>query len=349
MFLKRLLMMKSNKTTISILKSVLPNDMQMAYDYLYDYFNGFDIEIKENQSSYNLCLSKSDFNYCEDLSEGLHQLGIEANEISDYCYITNNSCICLSENWLPYGWRVIAEADSISQRTAIIHIDDHSDLMQPFISFDSGEFRNILTNQTSSTLNIHFLKQAIDTGAITIGSMLTTIVYSLQNFNIYHLKRNVSYFRAGIAKRTFSDDIIPNFNRIGIEFNDEINDSSYFLTSSISDIMYGLSGEEQCILHIDMDYFNNRYNGSTSWKQDRIGNDYSLSEQKNRMREIATYLKKINSIIPIKYVLIGVSPSFYPSEYWKDGLRFLLNELSNSTINVQELLCHFGWDKKHEK
>ena len=97
MFLKRLLMMKSNKTTISILKSVLPNDMQMAYDYLYDYFNGFDIEIKENQSSYNLCLSKSDFNYCEDLSEGLHQLGIEANEISDYCYITNNSCICLSE------------------------------------------------------------------------------------------------------------------------------------------------------------------------------------------------------------------------------------------------------------
>lgn len=342
-------MKQNNNTRISIPKSVLPNELQIAYESLYDYFDGFDIDIEEDQFFYNLCLSKSDFAYCEDLSDGLKQLGIEVDTISDYCYITANSCICLSENWLPYGWRVIIGEDSIAQKTAIIHIDDHSDLMEPFISFESGKYRNILTNQTSDALNTHFLKNAIDTGAITIGSMLTTIVYSLQHFNIYHLKRNVEELRTGIEKRTFSDNIIPNCKRIGIDFAENKKDSSYFLTSSINKVMHNLQGEEQCILHIDMDYFNNRYNGSTSWKQDQIGNDYPLDEQKAKMIEIIKCLKTINSAIPIKYIMIGLSPSFYPSEYWRNGLQFLLKGLNDAGINVQGLLSHFGWDKKHER
>lgn len=348
MFLKRQLTMKHYKTAISILKSALPTDIQTAYDLLYDYFNGLDIEIEEKQSLFNLCLRKSDFGYCEDLSDGLRVLGIEADAISDYCYVTENSCVCLSENWLPYGWHKITGEDCVTRKTAIIHIDDHSDLMKPFISFESGKYRNILSNQTSDALNILFLKNAIDTGAITIGSMLTTIVYSLQEFNIYHLKRNVDNFRTGIVKQTFTDSIIPNCNRIGIDFTQDAPDSCYFLTSSIDDIIYNLKDEEQCILHIDMDYFNNRYNGSTSWKQDQIGKDYPLNEQITKMQEIADCLKIINSKIPIKYVMIGLSPSFYPSEYWGKGLQILLKKLNDVGINVKELFHHFGCDKKYE-
>lgn len=350
MFLKRLLMMKrDNNTRISIPKAVLSDNPQSAYESLYDYFNGFDIKIEEDEFFYNLCLRKSDFAYCEDLSEGLMQLGIESDKISDYCYVTANSCICLSENWLPYGWRVITGEDIITQKTAIIHIDDHSDLMPPFISFESGEYRNILTNQTSDALNKNFLQNAIDTGAITIGSMLTTIVFSLQDFNIYHLKRNVEKLRTGIVKKTFSDSIIPNCKKIGIDLVRNNDACSYFITSSMKDVMNNLQGEEQCILHIDMDYFNNRYNGSTSWKQDEIGNDYSLDEQKIKMIEIFRCLKSINNTIPIKYVLIGLSPSFYPSEYWGKGLQYLLEGLNDAGIHVESLLHHFGWDKKNER
>ena len=200
------------------------------------FLSGFDIEIEETSLYYNLYLRKSDFSYCEDLSAGLNQLRITPNKISDYCFISSNSCVCLSENWLPYAWRVISGQDIIFSKTAIIHIDDHSDLMNPFISLEYGKFRNILSNQTDDTLSLGFLKNAIDNGAVTIGSMLTTILYSLQHFNIYHLKRNVEEKYTGIVKRTFPDPILNNCNRIGIDFIDDYTNSIYYLTSSINDI-----------------------------------------------------------------------------------------------------------------
>jgi len=342
-------MKRINRSKLSIPKNALSFDTQIAYETIFDYFSGFDIDIEETSLYYNLYLRKSDFSYCEDLSFGFEKLRIRPSDISNYCFISANSCICLSENCLPYSWRVISGHDTVTKKTAIIHIDDHSDLMKPFISLESGRFRNILSNQTDDTLTPEFLKDAIDTGAITIGSMLTTIIFSLERFNIYHLKRDAEEKRTGIVKRSFPDTIIPNSKRIGIEFQEGFTDSIYYLTSSINSVLSNLQGEEQCILHIDMDYFNNRYNGSTSWQLDDNGKDFPMDEQKQRMREIASSLKMINGLVPIKYILIGLSPSFYPAEYWEEGLCFLLRELDNSGINVQALLHKYGWDTHNEQ
>ena len=341
-------MKQINTTQISIPKNALSTDSQIAYEALYEHFNGFDIDVEETENDYKLLLKKSDFTYCEDISKGLVRLDISPDSISDYCLIRANCCMCLSENWLPYGWRAISGQDIISKNTAIIHIDDHSDLMKPFLSLESGTYKNLLSNQTADSLSLDFLENAINTGAITIGSMLTTIVFSLQRFNIYHLKRNVEEKRLGVIKHSFSDSLIQNCERIGIDFINDCSNSMYFLTSSINDIISNLNGEEQCILHIDMDYFNNRYNGSTSWKIDNLGKDYSLDEQKNRIVEIAKGLQLINDKIPIKYVLIGISPSFYPSEYWEEGLCFLLKTLHKAGISVMPLLQNFGWNENDE-
>lgn len=341
-------MKQINTTQISIPKNALSTNSQIAYESLYEHFNGFDIDVEETENDYNLLLKKSDFTYCDDISEGLFRLDISPDSISDYCLVRSNCCMCLSENWLPYGWRVISGQDITTKNTAIIHIDDHSDLMKPFLSLKSGTYKNLLSNQTANSLSLDFLENAIKTGAITIGSMLTTIVFSLQHFNIYHLKRNVEKKRLGIAKRSFSDSLIQNCERIGIDFINDCSNSVYLLTSSINEIISNLNGEEQCILHIDMDYFNNRYNGSTSWEKDNLGKDYSLDEQKHKIAEIARGLQSINNKIPIKYVLIGISPSFYPSEYWEEGLCFLLKALHKAGINVMPLLQNFGWNENDE-
>lgn len=341
-------MKQIDSTRISIPKNFLSANPQIAYESIYGYFNGFDIDIQETMYDYTLFLRKSDFAYCEDISKGLLRLNILPDSISDYCFINASCCMCLSENWLPYGWRVITGQDIVAKNTAIIHIDDHSDLMKPFISIESGIYRNLLSNQTANSLSVDFLKNAINTGAITIGSMLTMIVFSLERFNIYHLKRNVEKKRLGIVKQAFLDPLIQNCERIGIDFIDDCSGPAYFLTSSVDEIVSNLNGEEQCVLHIDMDYFNNRYNGSTSWEIDNIGKNYSLDEQKHRMVEIAKALESINNTIPIKYILIGISPSFYPSEYWEEGLCFLLKSLYKSGISVLPLLRNFGWDTNDE-
>lgn len=87
-----------------------------------------------------------------------------------------------------------------------------------------------------------------------------------------------------------------------------------------------------------MDYFNNRYNGSTSWGTDGLTNNSSFEEQKKCMDVLCSSIKQINGRIPIKYTLVGVSPSFYPAEYWKNGLNYLLKGLKNAGLNVQGLI-----------
>lgn len=314
-------------------KSALPSNKQKINGFLETYFSGFDIDLQEEMDSFTLTLHKSDFAYCEDLTEGLSTLGVIEDTAGDYCEIVGNSCVCISENWLPYALRFMSSDEMFAKRTAIIHIDDHTDLMTPFIAMEAGAYKNLLTNEISESLSVAFLKNAVDSGAITIGSTLTTIVYLFKCCNIYHLKRNVRNCRSGIVKRTFPDDIICGQERIGIEFTKEYSDCSYFRSSNIEDIKNQLQGEEQCILHIDMDYFNNRYNGSTSWRQDPQGKDYPFDEQILRMDEIFQAVTLINTTTSIKYILLGLSSSFYPAEYWGRGLKYMENGLRAAGIS----------------
>lgn len=55
------------------------------------------------------------------------------------------------------------------------------------------------------------------------------------------------------------------------------------------------------------------------------------SEEKNGV-------EKIMEKTEIKYVLIGISPSFYPVEYWANGLTYLICGLESLGIPVKGIL-----------
>jgi hypothetical protein len=326
---------------IYIDKDTLPNNEQDALELLYNYFNGFDIEYDINEQYYAISLTRSDFAYCEDISKGLKDICINEQNIKDFCYLTDNACLCLSENWIPYAWSVIAPRTlERKNKIAIIHVDDHSDLMAPFVRCEAGCYYNMLNGAEIDFLKKKSMRDVVSSGAITIGSMLTPIVYTLQSTNIYHVKKSVSEKIQGIRKTFFNDSFIKEgHDRINISFEENtINDDRYILTSEWSSVIRHIGTEYECILHIDMDYFNNRYNGSTSWSTDGLTINPSFEEQKKCMDVLCSSVKQINGRIPIKYILVGVSPSFYPAEYWENGLNYLLKGLKNAGLNVQGLI-----------
>lgn len=330
---------------IRISKSKLPSNSADALEFIYDYFNGFDIDCTELSEYYQLSIRPNLYTYCEDLTQGLNFLGIAENEISQYCVINDNMALCLSENWLPYAFAKMRERDNAKfEKCFFIHIDDHSDLMSPFVDKKDHCYFNMITNEQVDFRNSESLKHAILSGSITIGSMLSAIVYSLSQVYIFHLKQNAPRNECWIRKTTIKDCMFLA-NRLSVSLDQRKtleHQGNYFCTSDFSEIKAKIPKNIPCVLHVDMDYFNNRYNASTDWNNcDNIHNP-SWSKQKEKIDEIIRYVKTIQSITEIKYVLLGVSPSFYPVEYWNVGLTYLVTELKKIGVGVGESILKRG-------
>ena len=335
--------------TLSIERSLFFEKGSMNYDKVLNEFGDFEI-ISLNSKPYsdyiNITLRRSDFSYAEDITRGLDFLSISKSEVKDYYKITPNNFLCLSEYWIAYAWSLISSRNLyLTDKLIIIHIDDHKDLMPPFIGSYKGCFKDLLTNRVVSFSESELLKNAVKSGAITIGSMLIPIVYSAKEVIILHLKQSKVDFKAySMVKAVQEYPILgKNANRICVNlekrsFIDSDSKLFYLQSSNIESLIPFITADSEIVLHIDMDYFNNRYNGSTDWKSNNSIHNPELKKQKEVMKTLCEKLGYINHKYPIHYVFVGISPSFYPVEFWQEGLTYLFNELILNRINIRDLL-----------
>jgi len=306
-------------------------------DFIYDYFNGLEIECTEYEDYYQVVVWANQYTYCEDISQGLDYLGISESDVSEYCLINDNMALCLSENWLPYAFAYLSTRDGCSKAPMnIIHVDDHSDLMSPFICYENKKYYDMLSGDEVCFNESESLRRAVRSGAITIGSMLTAIVYAMSKTNILHIKNGANSQEYELVKTTFFDKLLHNgCQRIVIEKQkNEIGADKYFITDNWDDLEKRMNPDFPCLLHIDMDYFNNRYNASTSWRENQDRYDPDFVQQKHTMDKLIASIENISKITNIQYVLIGISPSFYPAEYWEDGLNYITTGLQRIGIGV---------------
>lgn len=344
---KGMLITKNNIVSIKVNKEAFSFDSHINYQKIVDTFSDFDlISVKHiSKKCIQLKLKRLDYTHCEDISNGLNLFSIGPKEVKDYCKITKKNCLCLSECWLPYAWSVIRSKENFEiKHLTIIHIDDHSDLMSPLISYNGIWCTDLLTQQPVKFDNPDSIKSAVKSGAITIGSMLTPIINSVENVKVVHLKQDS--IKKMQFKMTFESVLDSTFykktHRLNINYLPIITenqfDKLYIKTSEISDLFSLLDKHTKILLHIDMDYFNNRFNGSTSWKQDRsFLHDPDLEIQKKVMLILCNELGKLNKTHHIDYVFLGMSPSFYPVEFWRSGLSFLFQMLIDNGIDVRDI------------
>lgn len=322
---------------IRIPKSVLSMQIDDIIEYIYDYFNGLDIECTEYDEYYSVIVRANQYTYCEDISQGLNFLGISETDVSEYCPINGNVALCLSENWLPYAFACLLKRDGCGDMPMnIIHVDDHSDLMSPFIYCDGDRYYNMLSGDSVEFGESESLRKAVKSGAITIGSMLTVIVYAMEEVNVVHIKNDATSQEYDLIKENNLDEMLfERCRRISLgKQTPHGGKHKYFVTSSWDELKRKINPSFPCVLHIDMDYFNNRYNASTSWEENQERHDPSFILQKQEMDKLISTIGSLNEHSIIRYVLIGISPSFYPVEYWKEGLNYLVTELQRVGIGV---------------
>lgn len=325
--------MNNMKNKFEIRKGQIDADVQSELDQIFKYFNEFKIDIDEVEDTYFIELQREDYCYCEDLSCGMRDLGVK--EVNNtFCYNTLIG-VCFSENWLPYINSLIIN----EKNTAIIHFDDHSDLMSPYIAKKNDSYFDMISGKVIDFNNSLDLLECTMSGAITIGSMLTAMIYSFNTkVDVFHIKRNSIDYCGNYKKTTFSDSFLgDSFQRLNIEISNEkgvSGDGMYIRCSKTKHIDSYLNAEKTYILHIDMDYFNNRFNGSNDWKQEWDSDNLSISGQKELFSDISDFIIRNKLQKKIKKIFIGLSPSFYPAEFWKMGLLSLVDELCQTGIDL---------------
>ncbi len=323
-------------------RSLLPSNDEDAIEFLVEYFNGFHVDCDAEHNYWNVSLKQEDFTYCENMTKGFETLNITAAQCNDYCIEDSINCLCLSEAWIPYAWSQFLTKKYVPNRLTVIHIDDHSDLMSPFVMEKDDQYFDMLTKESVCFHTPQMVKQAIKSGAIYIGAMLTPIVLSIPTTRVLHLKQNVSTSLSVMKYSPYTDNVLINGGRrMAISFCEARSmqePSLYLRTSDPTILQQYILPDSTVLLHIDMDYFNNRYNGSSSWRTECLELDLPFFKQTALMDSICGVIGDINMMVPISCTYIGMSPSFYPSEFWGCGLQYLLANLDSKGVNVRYLL-----------
>lgn len=261
--------------------------------------------------------------------------------------VNENALLAIEDQWVPYSWSIyFQQLGYIPQELILLHIDDHQDMMSPRVGYrGDGRFVDYITKNSFSLFEPEKVRQAILSGAIGKGSIITPLIWSVKKIHIRHLSDR-PYLHQSYRIDTVEtvDTVISKLNnRISsqthpVSLSHLTDSSNYFVSNNVQEWLKNLPDFIPVLLHFDMDYFNNRFDGNSSWQEENTrSHDPSLEKQQAKIKEIIFNLQKREIFSRIGNISIGISASFFPGEFWEPMINTLFKELSNYGINLINL------------
>jgi hypothetical protein len=82
------------------------------------------------------------------------------------------------------------------------------------------------------------------------------------------------------------------------------------------------------LLHIDMDYFNNRYDGDSDWQLHAPRHDPSEDRVVEMVDELFDAVAMTGANDRVEDVAVGISPGFFPGELWAPAIGRVLDRIA---------------------
>ena len=335
----------------SLPKTSLPQDPIARRNTVEDYFPDHLPTATSTDEGFEVCLERPSspygcYQHDDALSSGLHWWR-EGTRVRDICAehrLSDSGILALEEQWVPLSWsRTFQSMGKIPEEVILLHLDDHQDMMSPRIGKRlDGEMVDYITGNHIDFLDSDSISGAIRSGAIGKGSILTPLIWSIPKIHVRHLSfrshPNTTY---KIDKATYSDGILfESDNRIGLHFTDASwealpTQSNYVVTADFDTWLQQLPSEVPILLHFDLDYFNNRFDGNSHWQEPGSRSyDPRFTRQKQHLRNVIQGIKKRGLSGRIIDTSIGISPGFYPAEFWKPMVEAINKEMMGLGVNL---------------
>lgn len=318
---------------LSIPHDRFPADLFHREQELKEYFADLIPSIEQSEQGWTVRLgwpNDEDFFVDTELTKNLNwwRSGVPLGGLRQEVYWSSTGQVSLDDAWTLYAWsRWLQQKLSINDlpsEVVVVHVDDHTDMMCPLIVQSDREWIDLLTGKTISVFDPPSVQSAVLSGAIGIGSFFTMLIHALPLVHVRHLKQSAPRDRCErfIVKSYKEDTLLqcgqPRPQTHMIETQDNRDDicGSYLRSHRYGDC---LSGLPNCpvLLHIDMDYFNNRYDRDSDWPKRPRKHDPSREEMLSQIDRLFDALVEYEVAQRIENVTVALSPGFFPSEYWQ--------------------------------
>jgi len=244
--------------------------------------------------------------------------------------------LSLHDNWTLFSWthwlssKLRRDGKAPSSIT-ILHLDDHTDFMNPLLTSDEDGFDDLLTSKKVRLDDELSVRTSIMSGAIGVGSYMAPFLHQFENVTFLHLAqrnaRNPEPCVGVLCATNMADQLLrPGVRRPSLSVRESATTNETRILGRYHkefelDRLLSQPSDGPILLHIDMDYFNNRYDGDSDWRDHIASHDPPLSDIIALIQDIFLQLSSSMSAERIEDVAIGLSPGFFPAELWQSSVE----------------------------
>lgn len=263
------------------------------------------------------------------------------SELHTEVFSDNDFQLSLNDSWTLYAWsKWLSNFESNPEEVIILHVDYHNDLMSPRLHCTENGYVDILTDKPVNIRDATSVKDAILSSAIGVGSFMVPFLHEIKKVHVRHLCQghlNAKMASVNGLQREFEDDklLAIGKKRPKVAFltnRGEASPITYLNTSNLDGWIKNLPNAP-ILLHIDMDYFNCRYDGDSDWQHHQPRFDPTFIEMQDQMKNVINAIKNAGLSKQVQDITIALSPAFFPSEFWAESIEIvgrLINEMKAS-------------------
>lgn len=239
----------------------------------------------------------------------------------------------LYDTWTLPSWSdwVARAAPAHDAPITILHLDDHRDLGSPRLAITDAGMRDLITGDAFDLRKPASVLAACESGAVGMGSFLTPFLTAFPNCDVRQLgqaPKITATTDSAIVATTATDDLLaPGTSRPAIKLEllhpGGPGPGRYRATDDLADWLDGIV-PGPVLLHVDMDYFNNRYDGDGDWPDRVRRHDPSPEVVLAKVDEVTAAIRAAGLVERIEDAVVAFSPGFFPAEMWRaaeDRLR----------------------------
>lgn len=241
----------------------------------------------------------------------------------------------LYDSWTLHSWSewFTRQTPSRAGSVVILHVDDHRDLASPRLFRDQDTWRDPLTDERFALTNANSVASAIKSGAVGMGSFMTPFIHAVRTAEVRHLCQppkaaGTLDFKMDIAEEL--DTLLESGARrpaVRLQTHSGTGPGLYRITPEVDAWLENIDSRP-ILLHVDMDYFNNRYDGDSDWSQREGRLDPPLETILAKIDELVGALRKHRLDARVEDIVIAYSPGFFPAEHWSTAVDHLASGLT---------------------
>lgn len=233
---------------------------------------------------------------------------------------------CLYDSWTLASWsQWLANGGGKGVSPVILHVDDHRDFGSPRLEVTESGWYDLISGRPFVLSDPRSVEAAIESGAVGMGSFMTPFLHRVTGCEVRHLcqppKTTVSQTQV-LQMETDLDDLLTSEGRrptVERHIADGFTQGLYYLVTCDLDEWLDEVENRPLLLHIDMDYFNNRYDGDSDWASNKVTLDPPLDTILQKIDALTTALTSRDLIRHLEDIVIAYSPGFFPAEFWADA------------------------------